>query len=81
VAERGLSVRETENLVRRALKGEGATPAKRVEFSVVSEVLRTKSVRVELQKKASGAARIVVEVADAGTRDAVLEAIKGAAKR
>jgi ParB family chromosome partitioning protein len=81
VAERGLSVRETENLVRKALKGEGSAPAKAPELSVVSEVLRTKSVRVELQQKASGAARIVVEVADAGTRDAVLEAIKRAAER
>src|ERR1022692_2386138 len=67
VAERGLSVRETENLVRKALKGEGAAPAKPVELSVVSEVLRTASVRVELQQKPSGAARIVVEVADAST--------------
>jgi ParB family chromosome partitioning protein len=78
VAERGLSVRETENLVRKALKGEGAAPAKPVELSVVSEVLRTASVRVELQQKPSGAARIVVEVADASTRDAIIEAIRNA---
>ena len=78
VAERGLSVRETENLVRKALKGEGAAPAKPVELSVVSEVLRTASVRVELQQKPSGAARIVVEAADASTRDAIIEAIRNA---
>jgi hypothetical protein len=35
-------------------------------------------VRVELQQKASGAARIVVEVTDADTRDAIIEAIRGA---
>jgi ParB family chromosome partitioning protein len=47
VAERGLSVGETENLVRKALKGEGSVaPAKPPELSVVSEVLRTASVQV-----------------------------------
>jgi ParB family chromosome partitioning protein len=77
VAERGLSVREIENLVRKALKGEGsAVPAKPPELSVVSEVLRTQSVHVQLHQKASGAARIVIDVADGKSRDAVLEAIK-----
>ena len=78
VAERGYSVRETENLVRKAQKGEGTAPAKKPELSVVSEVLRTKAVRVELQQKASGAARIVVEVVDAAARDAIIEAIRTA---
>jgi ParB family transcriptional regulator, chromosome partitioning protein len=79
VAERGLSVRETENLVRKALKGESTGPRKPPELSVVSEVMRTKSVRVELQQKASGAARIVVEIADAKTKDAIIEAIRSVA--
>jgi hypothetical protein len=48
-------------------------------LSGVSEVLRTKSVRVGLQQKSSGAARIVVEVMDADTRDKILEAVKLAA--
>jgi ParB family transcriptional regulator, chromosome partitioning protein len=78
VAERGYSVRETENLVRKALKGEGSAVRKSPQLSVVSEVLRTKSVRVELQQKASGAARIVVDVTDAKARDAVVEALKKA---
>lgn len=76
VAERGLSVRETENLVRKALKGEGGQPAKRPELSVISEVLKTKSVHVQLHQKASGAARIVIDVADPKSRDAIVEAIK-----
>ena len=80
VAERGYSVRETENLVRKALKGEGSADRKRPELSVVSEVLRTKSVRVELQQKSSGAARIVVDVADAKARDAVVEALSAIAQ-
>jgi len=81
VAERGYSVRETENLVRKTLTGEGSAVRKPPELSVVSEVLRTKSVRVELQQKASGAARIVIDVTDAKARDAVVEAVKKAAAK
>jgi hypothetical protein len=43
-------------------------------------VLKTQTVRVQLHQKGSGAARIVVDVADAKTRDAIVEAIKGAVK-
>jgi len=75
VAERGYSVRETENLVRKALKGEGGAPAKKPELSVVSEVLRTASVRVELQQKSSGAGKLIVEFVNPKARDAVIEAI------
>jgi ParB family chromosome partitioning protein len=81
VAERALSVRETENLVRKALKGESAAVRKPPELSVVSELMRTKSVRVELQQKASGSARIVVDVADSETREAIIEAIRGIAAK
>lgn len=38
--------------------------------------MKTKSVRVELQQKASGAGKLVVEFADAGARDAIMEAIR-----
>ena len=64
--------------MRKALKGEGVAPAKRPELSVISEVLKTKTVHVQLHQKASGAARIVVDVADGKARDAIVEAIKGA---
>ncbi len=80
VAERGNSVRETENLVRKAQKGDGSAVRKPPELSVVSEVLRTKWVRVELQQKSSGAARIVIDVADAKARDAVVEALRAIAE-
>lgn len=78
VATRGLSVRETENLVRKALKGEGSAAAKAPEPSVVSEVLRTPSVRVQLQQRASGAAKLTVDCADVASRDAIVKAIKSA---
>lgn len=78
VVARGLSVRETEKLVRKAV-GEGESAPKRPpELTVVSEVLRTKSVHVQLQQKSSGAARIVVDVSNADERDAIIESIRAA---
>jgi hypothetical protein len=79
VAERGLSARETEALVRKALKGEGSpAPRKPPELSVLSEVLRTPFVHVQMQVKASGAGRLIVEFKDSVTRDEILGAIKAA---
>jgi ParB family chromosome partitioning protein len=78
VVTRGLSVRETEHLVRQALKGEGSASAvKRPELSVLSEVLRTKAVHVQLHQKSTGAGKLVVEFADAQSRDAIVGAIRG----
>jgi ParB family chromosome partitioning protein len=76
VAERGLSVRATENLVRKSSQGDAGESAKRPEVAEISEVLKTKTAHVQLQQKANGAARIVIDVADAKARDAVVEAIK-----
>ena len=78
VAERGYSVRETENLVRKALKGEGGAIRKPPDLSVVSEVLKTKSVHVQLHQKSSGAGKLIVEFSDPKAKDAVIEAIKKA---
>ena len=64
--------------VRKELEGEGGVIRKPPDLLVVSEVLRTKSVRVELQQKASGAGKLIVEFADSAARDAVIEGIKGA---
>jgi ParB family chromosome partitioning protein len=78
IVQRALSVRATEKLVANTLKGqsaEGITPATPL-HTVISEALRTPSARVELRQKASGAARIVIDVVDGTTRDAVLEAIR-----
>jgi ParB family chromosome partitioning protein len=79
VAERGSSVRETENLVRKAQKVEGGAPeSKAPESTVLSEVLRTKAVHVQLQQKASGTGKLIVEFSDGKARDALIEAIKSA---
>jgi ParB family chromosome partitioning protein len=76
VAERGLSVRETETLVRKALPREGGQSAKRPELSAITEVLKTKTVRVQMRQKATGAARIVIDVTNPRARDEIVEAIK-----
>lgn len=71
VARRGLSVRETERLVR-------AAPLARPEPAVWSEVARTAAVHVRLKPKAAGAARIVIDVAGSAERDAIIDAIRKA---
>jgi len=78
VAQRGLSVRETENMVREAPKGPGSAKRKAPKSLLAGEVLRTKSVRVELQQKSSGAGKLIVEFKDSETRDALVDAIKRA---
>jgi ParB family chromosome partitioning protein len=81
VVARGLSVRETEKLVRKAMEREAeSTPRKPPELSVVSEVIRTESVHVQLHQKSSGAARIVVDVSNADERDAIVEGIRSGLK-
>ena len=78
VAERELSVRQTEALVREG-QGEGEDlPKKRPGHSVMSEVLKTKSVKVRLRQRADGASRLIVDVKDPDKRDLILEAIKTA---
>jgi ParB family chromosome partitioning protein len=83
IVEKELSVRETEELVR---KGRTAPMSandlrKRPELSVLSEVLRTSSLHVQLQQRNSGRGRIIIDFADTHARDAMLELIKGFALR
>jgi ParB family chromosome partitioning protein len=76
VAERGLSVRETESLVRKSLSDGATASTKRREISLVSEVLRTSSVQVQLHQRTSGAGKIVVEFANPHARDELLNLIR-----
>ncbi len=81
IVERELSVRQTEELVRKGRSEEGRADQKKATTQpVVSEVLKTASVHVQLHQKSSGTARIVVDVADAKTRDTIVAAIKKAAE-
>jgi ParB family chromosome partitioning protein len=77
VAERGLSVREVELLVRKtgAMEERAEAPA-RSGPALVSDVFRTSSVRVKLRQEASGSGKLVVEFNDHETRDKLVRAIK-----
>ena len=81
--ERGLTVRAVETLVRKALDGKGRAPATGApgpgrELSVVSEVLKTPRVRIQLHQKSGGAGKLLVEFTDTESRDAIVQAIKTA---
>ena len=79
VVERNLSVRATEALVRKTLEGKGrAAPVTPPELSVVSEILRTPDVRIQLQQKSAGSGKLIVEFADTNSRDTIIAAIKTA---
>jgi ParB family chromosome partitioning protein len=77
IVERELSVRQTEELVRKGRRGEGGAAQRRPpELSVISEVLKTATVHVQLHQKSSGSARVVIDVTDSTIRDAIIDAIK-----
>jgi ParB family transcriptional regulator, chromosome partitioning protein len=76
VAEGGLSVRETENLVRKTQTGEATAARKPAESTVVSEVLRTKAAHVQLHQRTAGSGKIIIEFADSHTRDQLLDLIR-----
>jgi ParB family transcriptional regulator, chromosome partitioning protein len=76
VAHRGLSVRETENLVRKTLKGKGTAARKAPELAVVSEVLRTQTLHVQLHQGTKGSGKIIIEFADSQARDRLLDLIR-----
>jgi ParB family chromosome partitioning protein len=79
--ERGLTVRAVETLVRKALEGKGRGPSTEVpspgpDLSVVSEVLKTPSVRIQLHQRSAGSGKLIVEFTDTESRDAILQGIK-----
>lgn len=79
VVERELSVRQTEELVRKGRREAGNEVSKRrPELSVISEVLKTLTVRVQRHQKNDGSSKLIVEAKDSKTSEAILEAIKKA---
>jgi ParB family chromosome partitioning protein len=74
IATRQWSVRETESQVRKALQARPErTPAAPPILSVISEVMAAPGMRVELQQRADGTGKIVIDFADAQARDTALE--------
>ena len=74
IATRQWSVRETESQVRKALQARPErAPAAAPVLSVISQVMAAPGMRVELQQRADGTGKIVIEFADAQARDVALE--------
>ena len=74
IATHQWSVRDTESHVRKATQThEGHSRSAPPQLSVISEVMRSAEMRVELHQRADGSGKIVIEFDDARTRDAVLE--------
>jgi ParB family transcriptional regulator, chromosome partitioning protein len=76
IGDRELSVRETESRVRKALNAEGGPTGKAPGVSAKSEVLKSKTVRVQLHQKSAGTGKLIVEFKDSAARDAIIDAIK-----
>jgi ParB family chromosome partitioning protein len=75
VAARECSVRETEQLVRKALEAQDDSAGEPV-APVVSELLKTKSLHVHLHQRAAGSGKLIVKFADLESRDALVAAIR-----
>jgi ParB family chromosome partitioning protein len=77
IAARRWSVRETESQVRKAMQTriEKAPPAHPV-LSVITQMMTAPGIRVEVQQRADGSGRIVIDFDDAATRDAALEQLR-----
>jgi ParB family transcriptional regulator, chromosome partitioning protein len=77
IATRQWSVRETEDHVRTANHSGTPSRAGRAsgtpQLALITEVMRTSGLRVELHQRANGTGKIVVEFDDARSRDAALE--------
>jgi hypothetical protein len=76
VADRECSVRETEQLVRKAQETHEGPGADGTVAPVVSELLKTKTLHVQLHQRAAGSGKLVVKFADPQSRDALVAAIR-----
>ncbi len=74
VTAREYSVRDTEQLVRRALQGDEER-AGAAGGAVVSELFKTRWLQVHLHQRAAGSGKLIVKFADAEARDALVAAI------
>ncbi|HEY0749144.1 MAG TPA: ParB/RepB/Spo0J family partition protein [Steroidobacteraceae bacterium] len=72
IATRHWSVRDTEAQVRKVQTPTGRSLAAPPLLAVISEVMRTPGMRVELHQRTNGTGKIVIEFDDAQTRDAAL---------
>jgi ParB family transcriptional regulator, chromosome partitioning protein len=80
VVDRALSVRQTEELVRKGPNALEGTAHQRSAKPSVSEVLKTAFVHVRLTQKKNRTSRLIVEVKDPDRLEPILDAIKRAAE-
>ena len=80
VAAREYSVRDTEELVRRAAEADDEDSGRAANPSVVSELIKTASLHVQLHQRAAGSGKLIVKFADPASRDALVAAITRIAK-
>ncbi|MDP9090334.1 MAG: ParB/RepB/Spo0J family partition protein [Pseudomonadota bacterium] len=77
IATRHWSVRETEMHVREATQAPaGRSRAALPSLTVISEVMRTPGMRVELHQRVDGTGKILIEFDDAQARDAALARLR-----
>jgi ParB family chromosome partitioning protein len=77
IATRQWSVRDTESHVRKATQaGGGRSSGGAPQLAVISQVMCSQGMRVELQQRANGSGKIVIEFEDARARDAALEQLR-----
>lgn len=79
IAARQWSVRDTESHVRKAAQGGGGggrASGGAPQLSVISEVMRSAGMRVELHQRSNGGGKIVIEFDDARSRDAALDQLR-----
>jgi ParB family chromosome partitioning protein len=76
VVTRELSVRETEQLVRNIQQGHAAKPSRKPVAAAVSPVLKTTAVCAHLHQRPNGSGKIIIDFADAGSRDELLDLIR-----
>ena len=79
LSERGLPA-STYELVRRAAEADDEDFGPPSSPSVVSELIRTASLHVQLHQRAAGSGKLIVKFADPASRDALVAAITRIAK-
>jgi hypothetical protein len=76
VVSRGLSVRETEAMVRQISEGQRVNSQKNPQRTVVTQILKTAGVKVHLHQRPAGNGLLVIDFADREARDEMVELIK-----
>ena len=75
----GWSVRETEKWIRRVSRPEGSSKNKPPELSVVTNVLQSEGLSMQLHARQGGAGRLVIDFGDQETGEAIIAAVRAVA--